>query len=57
MIWSTITSLHSKRYELIRRQNSYAPGGKQRTARREAQTHGLIKLLKKDSVYIDSVRT
>jgi hypothetical protein len=31
---------------MIRRQNSYAHGGKQRTGRREAQSRELIKLLK-----------
>jgi hypothetical protein len=45
-----ITSLHSKHYRLIHRQNSYAPGGKQRTARREAQSRKLVKLLKKKTL-------
>jgi hypothetical protein len=46
-----ITSLHSKRYRpskmLIHRQNSYAPSGKQRTGRREAQSREPANKLKK----------
>jgi hypothetical protein len=45
-LYKLITSLHSKRYRLIHRQNSFAPGGKQRIARREAQSRKLVKLLK-----------
>jgi hypothetical protein len=32
---------------LINRQNSHAPHGKQRTGRREAQSHELVKKVKK----------
>jgi hypothetical protein len=49
-VYKLITSVLSKRYWLIHRKNSYAPGGKQRTACREKQSRELVKLLKADPV-------
>jgi hypothetical protein len=45
--YKLITSLHCKCYRLIHPQDSYAHGGKQRTARREGENRKLVKLLKR----------